>query len=97
MYQLMNKKTNVMVLVMVATASALAVNSANAFSATSQFDNARNITCDLACQKAIINEADSDDIVDRMMDECGLLQSNMNATAIECTDRILAENTTGNE
>ena len=92
----MNKISIMMVLVMVATASALAVNSVNAVSATSQVDKAQNITCDLACQEAIINEADSDDIVDRMMVECGLLQPNMNATAVECTDRILAENTTGN-
>ncbi len=87
-----------MVLVMATTtASALAVNSSNAMSATSQFETAQNITCDLACQEAIINEADSDDIVDRMMEECGLLQPNMNATAVECTDRILAENTTENK
>jgi hypothetical protein len=33
----------------------------------------QNITCDLACQEAIINEPDSDDIVDRMMEECGLI------------------------
>ena len=79
-----------------ATASAIAVNSVNAVSATSQDDMAQNITCDLTCQEAIIDEADSDDIVDRMMEECGLLQPNMNATAVECTDRILAENTTGN-
>ena len=93
----MNKIAIVMVLVMANTASALAVNSANAVSAASQFEIVQNITCDLACQEAIINEADSDDIVDRMMEECGLLQPNMNATAVECTDRILAENTTGNE
>jgi len=87
-----------MVLVMATTtASALAVNSVNAVSATSQFESVQNITCDLACQEAIINEADSDDIVDRMMEECGLLQPNMNAIAVECTDRILAENTTENE
>jgi hypothetical protein len=93
----MNKISIIMVLVMVvATASALAVSSVNAVSATSQVDMAQNITCDLACQEAIIDEADSDDIVDRMMEECGLLQPNMNATAVECTDRILAENTTGN-
>lgn len=93
----MNKISIIMELVMVvATASALAVNSVNAVSATSQVDMAQNITCDLACQEAIIDEADSDDIVDRMMEECGLLQPNMNATAVECTDRILAENTTGN-
>jgi prophage DNA circulation protein len=93
----MNKISIIMELVMVvATASALAVNSVNAVSATSQVDTAQNITCDLACQEAIIDEADSDDIVDRMMEECGLLQPNMNATAVECTDRILAENTTGN-
>ena len=42
------------------------VNSVNAVSA-------QNITCDLACQEAIINEADSDDIVDRMMKECGFI------------------------
>lgn len=54
-----------MVLVMATTtASALAVNSVNAVSATSQFESVQNITCDLACQEAIINEADSDDIVD---------------------------------
>jgi pheromone shutdown protein TraB len=94
----MNKISIVMVLVMATTtASALAVNSVNAVSATSQFETVQNITCDLACQEAIINEADSDDIVDRMMEECGLLQPNMNATAVECTDRILAENTTENE
>jgi pheromone shutdown protein TraB len=94
----MNKISIVMVLVMATTtASALAVNSVNAVSATSQFESVQNITCDLACQEAIINEADSDDIVDRMMEECGLLQPNMNATAVECTDRILAENTTENE
>jgi len=94
----MNKISIVMVLVMATTtASALAVNSVNAVSATSQFEGVQNITCDLACQEAIINEADSDDIVDRMMEECGLLQPNMNATAVECTDRILAENTTENE
>jgi hypothetical protein len=57
---------------MVAAAFALAVNSVNfyAVSATSQFDKAQNITCDLACQEAIINEADNDDIVDRIMKEC---------------------------
>jgi hypothetical protein len=93
----MNKISIIMVLVMVVvTTSALAVNSVNAVSATSQVDTAQNITCDLECQEAIIDEADSDDIVDRMMEECGLLQPNMNATAVECTDRILAENTTGN-
>jgi hypothetical protein len=93
----MNKISIIMVLVMVvATAPALAVNSVNAVSATPQVDTAQNITCDLACQEAIIDEADSDDIVDRMMEECGLLQPSMNATAVECTDRILAENTTGN-
>lgn len=87
-----------MVLVMATTtASALAVNAVKAVSVTSQFEVAQNITCDLACQEAIINEADSDDIVDLMMEECGLLQPNMNATAVECTDRILAENTTENE
>ena len=83
----MNRVFIVMVLVMVAAA---VDNSVNAVSA-------QNITCDLACQEAIINEADSDDIVDRMMKECGLLQPNMNATNVECTDRILAENTTGNK
>jgi hypothetical protein len=94
----MNKISIVMVLVMATTtASVLAVNSVNAVSATSQFETVQNITCDLACQEAIINEADSDDIVDRMMEECGLLQPDMNATAVECTDRILAENTTENE
>jgi hypothetical protein len=94
----MNKISIVMVLVMATTtASVLAVNSVNTVSATSQFETVQNITCDLACQEAIINEADSDDIVDRMMEECGLLQPNMNATAVECTDRILAENTTENE
>jgi pheromone shutdown protein TraB len=95
----MNKISIVMVLVMATTttASALSVNSVKIVSATSQFEVVQNITCDLACQEAIINEADSDDIVDRMMEECGLLQPNMNATAVECTDRILAENTTGNE
>jgi hypothetical protein len=93
----MNKISIVIVLVMATTtASALAVNSVNAVSATSQFESVQNITCDLACQEAIINEADSEDIVDRMMEECGLLQPNMNAT-VECTDRILAENTTENE
>lgn len=81
----------VIVLVMIVFAAVVVVvNSVNAVSA-------QNITCDLACQEAIINEADSDDIVDRMMKECGLLQPNMNATNVECTDRILAENTTGNE
>jgi hypothetical protein len=94
----MNKISIVMVLVMATTtASVLAVNSVNAVSATSQFETVQNITCDLACQEAIINEPDSDDIVDRMMEECGLLQPDMNATAVECTDRILAENTTENE
>jgi hypothetical protein len=95
----MNKISIVMVLVMATTttASALSVNSVKIVSATSQFEVVQNITCDLACQEAIINEADSDDIVDRIMEECGLLQPNMNATAVECTDRILAENTTGNE
>jgi dynactin complex subunit len=95
----MNKISIVMVLVMATTttASALSVNSVKIVSATSQFEVVQNITCDLACQEAIINEADSDNIVDRMMEECGLLQPNMNATAVECTDRILAENTTGNE
>ena len=74
MYQHMNKISIIMVLVMVvATASALAVNSVNAVSATSQVGTAQNITCDLACQEAIIDEADSDDIVDRMMEECGLI------------------------
>jgi hypothetical protein len=93
----MNKISIIMELVMVVvTASAIAVSSINAVSSTSQVDMAQNITCDLACQEAIIDEADSDDIVDRMMEECGLLQPNMNATAVECTDRILAENTTGN-
>ena len=86
----MNRVSIVMVLVMVVAAAVVVVNSVNAVSA-------QNITCDLACQEAIINEADSDDIVDRMMRECGLLQPNMNATNVECTDRILAENTTGNE
>lgn len=86
----MNRVSIVMVLVMVVAAAVVVVNSVNAVSA-------QNITCDLACQEAIINEADSDDIVDRMMKECGLLQPNMNATNVECTDRILAENTTGNE
>jgi hypothetical protein len=94
----MNNISIVMVLLMATTtASALAVYSVKAVSATSQFEVVQNITCDLACQEAIINEPDSDDIVDRMMEECGLLQPNMNATAVECTDRILAENTTGNE
>lgn len=61
----MNKISIVMVLVMATTtASALAVNSVNAVSATSQFESVQNITCDLACQEAIINEADIDDIVD---------------------------------
>ena len=92
----MNKISFLMALVMmISTASVLAGISVNTVSGTSQFDKAQNMTCDLACQEAIINEADSDDIVDRMMDECGLLQPNMNATAVECTDRILAENTTG--
>jgi hypothetical protein len=88
----MNRVSIVMVLVMVViiVAAVVVVNSVNAVSA-------QNITCDLACQEAIINEADSDDIVDRMMKECGLLQPNMNATNVECTDRILAENTIGNE
>lgn len=87
----MNRVFIVIVLVMIVfPAVVVVVNSVNAVSA-------QNITCDLACQEAIINEADSDDIVDRMMVECGLLQPNMNATAVECTDRILAENTTGNE
>lgn len=87
----MNRVFIVIVLVMVVFAAVVVVvNSVNAVSA-------QNITCDLACQEAIINEADSDDIVDRMMKECGLLQPNMNATNVECTDRILAENTTGNE
>jgi hypothetical protein len=87
----MNRVSIVMVLVMVVVAAAVVVvNSVNAVST-------QNITCDLACQEAIINEADSDDIVDRMLKECGLLQPNMNATNVECTDRILAENTTGNE
>jgi hypothetical protein len=87
----MNRVFIVIVLVMIVFAAVVVVvNSLNAVSA-------QNITCDLACQEAIINEADSDDIVDRMMKECGLLQPNMNATNVECTDRILAENTTGNE
>lgn len=87
----MNRVFIVIVLVMIVfPAVVVVVNSVNAVSA-------QNITCDLACQEAIINEADSDDIVDRMMKECGLLQPNMNATNVECTDRILAENTTGNE
>ncbi|MGB7635506.1 MAG: hypothetical protein WBL68_17440 [Nitrososphaeraceae archaeon] len=87
----MNRVFIVIVLVMIVFAAVVVVvNSVNAVSA-------QNITCDLACQEAIINEADSDDIVDRMMKECGLLQPNMNATNVECTDRILAENTTGNE
>jgi hypothetical protein len=87
----MNRVFIVIVLVMIVFAAVVVVvNSVNAASA-------QNITCDLACQEAIINEADSDDIVDRMMKECGLLQPNMNATNVECTDRILAENTTGNE
>ena len=88
----MNKVSIVMALVMVAASAAAGgvVNSVNAVSS-------QNITCDLACQEAIINEADSDDIVDQMMKECGLLQPNMNATNVECTDRILAENTTENE
>jgi prophage DNA circulation protein len=77
----MNKISIIMVVV-VATTSALAVSSVNAVSATSLVDMAQNITCDLACQEAIINEVDSDDIVDRMMEECGLLQPNMNATAV---------------
>jgi hypothetical protein len=87
----MNRVFIVIVLVMIVFAAVVVVvNSVNAVSA-------QNITCDLACQEAIINEADSDDIVDRMMKECGLLQPNMNATNVECTDRILAENATGNE
>lgn len=87
----MNRVFIVIVMVMIVFAAVVVVvNSVNAVSA-------QNITCDLACQEAIINEADSDDIVDRMMKECGLLQPNMNATNVECTDRILAENTTGNE
>jgi pheromone shutdown protein TraB len=93
----MNKISIVMVLVMATTTTTASALSVKIVSATSQFEVVQNITCDLACQEAIINEADSDDIVDRMMEECGLLQPNMNATAVECTDRILAENTTGNE
>jgi hypothetical protein len=71
----MNKISIVMVLVMATTttASALSVNSVKVVSATSQFEVVQNITCDLACQEAIINEADNDDIVDRMMEECGLI------------------------
>lgn len=62
-------------MVMVAAAFAPAVNSVNinAVSATSQFDKAQNITCNFARQEAIINEADNDDIVDRMMKECGFM------------------------
>ena len=43
---------------MVAADFALAVNSVNvnAVSATSQFDKTQNITCDLACQEAIIRQ-----------------------------------------
>ena len=93
----MNKISIAIILAMVATSTVITVNFVNAVSATSQPDKAQNMTCDLACQEAIINEADSDDIVDRMMRECGLLQPNINATAVECTDRILAENATGNE
>ncbi|MGH9976948.1 MAG: hypothetical protein ACRD8Z_14095 [Nitrososphaeraceae archaeon] len=52
----MNKISIVMVLVMATTASAIAVNSVNAVSATSQFEIVQNITCDLACQEAIITE-----------------------------------------
>ena len=62
----MNRVSIVMVLVMVVAAAVVVVNSVNAVSA-------QNITCDLACQEAIINEADSDDIVDRMMKECGFI------------------------
>ncbi|MGB8766727.1 MAG: hypothetical protein WCC79_05335 [Nitrososphaeraceae archaeon] len=57
----------VIVMVMIVFAAVVVlVNSVNAVSA-------QNITCDLACQEAIINEADSDDIVDRMMKECGFI------------------------
>lgn len=70
----MNKISIIMELVMVVvTASALAVSSINAVSSTSQVDMAQNITCDLACQEAIVDEADSDDIMDRMMEECGFM------------------------
>lgn len=92
----MNRAYIKLVLVLVATAI-LVIPSMKTVAATSQFDKTQNITCDLACQEAIINEADSDDIVDRMMEECGLLQPNMNADNVECTDRILEENITGNE